>query len=91
MPSASLILGIIAVIGLFFLLRWLIPSKGKVGEKVVAGKLDRLPPFAVGIRTLAVPGVRPVHPPGHRDRVQESVSGRSIHNKGPVNLTEPFN
>jgi len=43
MESFSLILGIIALIGLFFLLRWLIPSKGKVGEKVVAGKLDRLP------------------------------------------------
>jgi len=43
MESTSLILGIIAIIGLFFLLRWLIQSKGKVGEKVVAGKLDRLP------------------------------------------------
>ena len=43
MEAVNLILGIIAVIGLFFLLRWLIPSKGKVGEKVVAGKLDRLP------------------------------------------------
>ncbi len=43
MESISLILGIIAVVGLFFLLRWLIPSKGKVGEKVVARKLDRLP------------------------------------------------
>ena len=43
MESISLILEIIAVIGLSFLLRWLIPSKGKVGEKVVAGKLNRLP------------------------------------------------
>ena len=43
MESTSLIIGIAIIIGLFFLLRWLIPSKGKVGEKVVAGKLDRLP------------------------------------------------
>ena len=43
MESSSFIIGIVIVIGLFFLLRWLIPSKGKVGEKVVAGKLDRLP------------------------------------------------
>jgi hypothetical protein len=43
MQSADVIIGIIIVIGLFFLLRWLIPSKGKMGEKVVAGKLDRLP------------------------------------------------
>lgn len=43
MESTSLIIGIIIVIGLFFLLRWLIPSEGKVGEKVVAGKLDHLP------------------------------------------------
>ena len=35
--------GIIIVLGLCFLLRWLIPSKGKVGEMVVAGKLDHLP------------------------------------------------
>lgn len=37
MESTSLINGIIIVTELFFLLRWLIPSKGKVGEKVVAG------------------------------------------------------
>ncbi len=43
MESASLIIGIVLFIGLFFLVRRLIPSKGKVGEKVVAGKLDRLP------------------------------------------------
>ena len=43
MESASFIIGIVIVFGLFFLLRWLIPSKGKVGEKVVAGKLDHLP------------------------------------------------
>ena len=43
MDSTSLIIGIVIVIGLFFLLRCLIPSKGKVGEKVVAGKLDHLP------------------------------------------------
>lgn len=43
MESATLIIGIGLVIGLFFLLRWLIPSKGMVGEKVVAGKLDHLP------------------------------------------------
>lgn len=43
MESVSFIVGIIIVIGLFFLLQWLIPSKGKVGEKVVAGKLDHLP------------------------------------------------
>lgn len=43
MESTSLIIGIVIIIGLFFLLRWLIPSKGKVGEKVVAGKLDHLP------------------------------------------------
>ncbi len=43
MESVSLILWTIALIGLFFLLRWLIPSKGIVGEKVVARKLDRLP------------------------------------------------
>lgn len=43
MEATSLIIGIVIVIGLFFLLRWLIPSKGKVGEKVVAGKLDHLP------------------------------------------------
>ncbi len=39
MESTSLINGIIIVTELFFLLRWLIPSKGKVGEKVVAGNL----------------------------------------------------
>ena len=50
--SASLILGIIAVIGLLFLLRWLIPSKGKVGEKVVAGKLDHLVVSIYGILVL---------------------------------------
>ena len=38
MEASSIIIGIVIVIGLFFLLRWLIPSKGKVGEKVVAGK-----------------------------------------------------
>lgn len=43
MESASLIIGIVLIIGFFFLLRWLLPSKGKVGEKVVAGKLDHLP------------------------------------------------
>lgn len=43
MESIGTILATIAVICLFFLLRWLIPSKGKVGEKVVAGKLDHLP------------------------------------------------
>lgn len=43
MELYSVIFGIIALIGLFFLLRWLIPSKGKVGEKIVAGKLNRLP------------------------------------------------
>ena len=43
MESVSFIIGIVIVIGLFFLLRWLIPSKGKIGEKVVAGKLDHLP------------------------------------------------
>lgn len=43
MESSSLIIGIVIVVGLLFLLRWLIPSKGKVGEKVVAGKLDHLP------------------------------------------------
>lgn len=43
MEASSLIIGIVIVIGLFFLLRWLIPSKGKIGEKVVAGKLDHLP------------------------------------------------
>lgn len=45
----------------------------------------------VGIRAGQVSGVCPVRPPGHCDRVQESVSGRGIHNKGPVNLTGPFN
>ena len=43
MEVPSLILAILVIFSLFFLLRWLIPSKGKVGEKVVAGKLDRLP------------------------------------------------
>ena len=43
MESASFIIGIVIIIGLFLLLRWLIPSKGEVGEKVVAGKLDHLP------------------------------------------------
>ena len=43
MESVALIIGIVIVVGLFFLLRRLIPSKGKVGEKVVARKLDRLP------------------------------------------------
>ena len=41
--QSSIIFEIIALIGLFFLLRWPIPSKGKIGEKVVAGKMDRLP------------------------------------------------
>ena len=35
MESADLIIGIIIVIGLFFLLRWLIPSKGKMGAKYI--------------------------------------------------------
>lgn len=43
MESFAPIIGLILFVGLFFLLRWLIPSKGKVGEKVVAGKLDCLP------------------------------------------------
>lgn len=43
MESALYIIIIIVVIGLFFLLRWLIPSKGKAGEKVVAAKLSHLP------------------------------------------------
>lgn len=43
MEVTFLVVGIIFVIGLFFLIRWLIPSKGKVGEKVVAGKLNLLP------------------------------------------------
>lgn len=43
MESIGTILSTIAVICLFFLLRWLLPSKGKVGEKMVAGKLDHLP------------------------------------------------
>ncbi len=33
MESDSLIFGIIAVIGLFFLLRWLIPSKARLEKK----------------------------------------------------------
>lgn len=33
----------LTVIVLLLLLRWVIPSKGKIGEKVVAGKLERLP------------------------------------------------
>ena len=43
MDSVSFVLGIILIIGLLFLSRCLIPSKGKVGEKVVARKLDSLP------------------------------------------------
>ena len=43
MESLGPFLGGLIIIGLFFLLRWLIPSKGKVGEKVVASKLDHLP------------------------------------------------
>ena len=43
MESFSLIIGIVIFFGLLFLLWWLIPSKGKVGEKVVGGKLDHLP------------------------------------------------
>ena len=33
----------LTVIVLLLLLRWVIPSKGKIGEKVVAGKLELLP------------------------------------------------
>lgn len=43
MESFAPIIGLILFIGLIILLRWLIPPKGKVGEKVVAGKLDHLP------------------------------------------------
>ena len=43
MGTASFIVIIVISIGLFFLLWWLIPSKGKVGEKVVSRKLDQLP------------------------------------------------
>ncbi len=43
MESFAPIIGLILFFGLIILLRWLIPSKGKVGEKVVAGKLDHLP------------------------------------------------
>lgn len=43
MESIATLIGIIIIIGLFFLLRWLLPSRGKAGEKVVASKLNRLP------------------------------------------------
>ena len=43
MESAFFIIVLVIFIGLLFLLRWLIPSKGKIGEKVVARKLDHLP------------------------------------------------
>ncbi len=43
MEYASPIVVIAFLIGLFFLIRWLIPSKGKVGENVVARKLSHLP------------------------------------------------
>lgn len=38
-----IIIAIVAVVGFPFLLRMVLPSKGKVGEKRVANKLDKLP------------------------------------------------
>lgn len=43
MDTPILTIGIIIIIGLFFLLRWLITSKGKMGEKAVVRKLNWLP------------------------------------------------
>lgn len=43
MDSTTIIIGVILIIGLFFVLQWMIPSKGKIGEKTVAGKLHWLP------------------------------------------------
>ena len=43
MEFFPLIIGIVVVVGLCFLIRLIIPSKGEVGERVVAGKLDFLP------------------------------------------------
>ena len=43
MDSLYIILGLFLIIGLFFLPRWIIRSKGKVGEKIVSRKLNYLP------------------------------------------------
>lgn len=43
MEYLSVILGLSIFVGIIFFLRRLIPSKGKVGEKVVSVKLERLP------------------------------------------------
>lgn len=40
---SPIIIGLIIILGLYFLFRWLIPSKGKAGEKVVSRDLDKLP------------------------------------------------
>ncbi|MBR5905913.1 MAG: NERD domain-containing protein [Bacteroidales bacterium] len=43
MGSIAEIIFVLIIAGLFFLFRWLRPSKGTVGERVVAGKLVQLP------------------------------------------------
>ena len=69
MEVSSFIIGTVIVIGLFFLLRWLIPSKCKVGEKVVAGKPDYLQKdqYRVGLETV---------PEGPKRRQARAEKGR---------------